>query len=324
MKQEKIITSVAEFENLQDFDGIIKLNLRKTEDIEWTPKNAKVELIGGTVNNISGGVVSCIWDGTVNNINGGIVNNINGGMVIGVNDGVINNIGGGTVDNINGGIVNYIWDGKVNNVHGGFIDIINGGMVNIIWSGTVNNISGDSVVNNISNSVINNISGNSVVKITNDLLIESVKENAVVICEGCKPTFRHKDKTASIIYRERLKMDKKRYKNLFHVETEKNGQYWIMYKSVKDDDTDFWSGKIKYENGKVVECPDWHEDYENECGHGLHLSPQPWMTQRYNIGKIKKCRVKVGDIKIHPTPLMPDKVRCKKVEVIGDYEKEEK
>ena len=115
-------------------------------------------------------------------------------------------------------------------------------------------------------------------------------------------------------------MTKKKFKDIFRVETD--GQYWIMYKSVQDNDTDFYTGKIKYENGKIAKAPDWDKNHKEECGKALHLSPQPWMTQRYNIGKIKKCRVKSKDIIIYPFPKMEDKVRCRAVEVIEDYEAE--
>ena len=54
-----------------------------------------------------------------------------------------------------------------------------------------------------------------------------------------------------------------------------------MYKAVKPDLTDFYTGKIHYEVGKTVACPDWLDHWQEECGHGFHVSPQLFLTERY-------------------------------------------
>ena len=40
-------------------------------------------------------------------------------------------------------------------------------------------------------------------------------------------------------------------------------------KLTREDGTDCWSGKIKYEVGETVEAPDWEPN--NRCGHGIHF-----------------------------------------------------
>ena len=87
----------------------------------------------------------------------------------------------------------------------------------------------------------------------------------------------------------------------------------VLYKSVKDDYTDFKTGKIKYVIGKEVIAPDWKDDINIECGNGLHLCPIPEHTQDFNKGKILRCLVSPDDILIHPSPKYPTKVRCRKV-----------
>ena len=86
----------------------------------------------------------------------------------------------------------------------------------------------------------------------------------------------------------------------------------LLYKSVQKNGTDFYTGKIHYSG--IVQCPDWDNNKERQCGGGFHLSPTPELAQSYNIGKIKKCLVKQKDIVVYPWDIT--KVRCREVEVI--------
>ena len=88
-----------------------------------------------------------------------------------------------------------------------------------------------------------------------------------------------------------------------------------LFKSVNPDTLcDFHTGKIKY-NG-IVTCPDFDSTPERECGGGLHLSPTPEMALSYNNGKVLECKVAIKDIVIYGKDIK--KVRCSKVEVIGE------
>ena len=92
---------------------------------------------------------------------------------------------------------------------------------------------------------------------------------------------------------------------------------WQFHKFHIENEMDFYSGKIEYRDGTTPEAPDWRPDKSIQCGNGLHLSPRPEMALRYNQGKLKLCRVKKSDFVIYQGDTT--KVRCKKVEVIGDY-----
>ena len=88
----------------------------------------------------------------------------------------------------------------------------------------------------------------------------------------------------------------------------------MLYKSVQDDHTDFYTGKIKYEG--TVECPDWDPDCNRKCGGGLHLSPIPEAALRYNQGKVLKCLVHPDNLVVYATDI--SKVRCRLVEVVWE------
>jgi len=95
----------------------------------------------------------------------------------------------------------------------------------------------------------------------------------------------------------------------------------ILFKSVQPDTfLDFYTGKIKYEG--VVECPDWDDNPELECGGGLHLSPTPELALSFNRGFVLRCEVALEDIVIYPYNI--DEVRCRKVQVIGPVEETDK
>jgi hypothetical protein len=86
----------------------------------------------------------------------------------------------------------------------------------------------------------------------------------------------------------------------------------ILYKSINPkDNTDFRTGKIKYEIGKDVVCPDYISNDEIECGNALHLCYSARLTQKFNVGKILKCAVKISDISVYKYNM--DKVRCRMV-----------
>ncbi len=52
----------------------------------------------------------------------------------------------------------------------------------------------------------------------------------------------------------------------------KNGRIYL-WKAVREDGTDFYSGKISY-LGNAVD-PNWRDEWVCECGHALHLSDSP-------------------------------------------------
>ena len=97
---------------------------------------------------------------------------------------------------------------------------------------------------------------------------------------------------------------------------DENG-FVTLYKVTKADGCDHHTGKIKYEG--IVECPDWVDNPDQQCGNGLHLSPLPELALGYHQGPVKKCRVHIDDFSVYPRDIT--KVRCRRVEVIGVVDK---
>ena len=92
-----------------------------------------------------------------------------------------------------------------------------------------------------------------------------------------------------------------------------------LFKAVRPDSKDFHSQTVLYTDGATVECPDWIEDFDEECGHGLHCSPHLFLTEKYaQLPHIHKAMiVDVVDICLPKGAMsMPDKVRVKKVQNI--------
>ena len=54
------------------------------------------------------------------------------------------------------------------------------------------------------------------------------------------------------------------------------------YKIVKDDLTDFYTGKVKYEIGSTLIHPDCDKDSSVMCGRGFHISLHPWQAVAFN------------------------------------------
>jgi len=159
--------------------------------------------------------------------------------------------------------------------------------------------------------------GNSLVKIYSDLAnIKQALQESVVIVQGCKPKLPKKIK--HLIRTKNARTTKSEFLKIFKGQV-KDGKI-TLYKSVDPkNDCDFYTGKIKYEVGKTVECPDWNPDKTMECGGGLHLSPTLKEALLYNKGKILKCAVDLKDFVVYAQNIT--KVRCRKVKVIEEVKK---
>jgi hypothetical protein len=100
--------------------------------------------------------------------------------------------------------------------------------------------------------------------------------------------------------------------------TPKEGKV-TLFKATRPDGRDFRTGTVHYVDGATVECPDWLENYGEECGHGLHCSPHLFLTEKYaqNPHIHKAVDVDVVDIRLPKGSMtMPDKVRVKCVQNI--------
>jgi hypothetical protein len=155
---------------------------------------------------------------------------------------------------------------------------------------------------------------NASLKIQNSLvIIEKITQQAIAIClEQC--TVKEKDDTAQVIVCPRVLYDINSFTNIYKDNLTGKGKM-VLYKSVYPTNLcDFYTGEIKYEG--TVTCPDFDPNPERECGGGLHLSPTPELALSYNQGKVLKCEVALKDIVVYGRNI--DKVRCRKVKVIGE------
>ena len=99
-----------------------------------------------------------------------------------------------------------------------------------------------------------------------------------------------------------------------------------LWKAVREDGTDFYTGKVKYEIGKEVIDPQWSDTFEGECGNALHLSDSPsgariFVQNEYLLTfRLFKVRVKLEDCKVFGgNPQYPMKLRAKKCIPIKEY-----
>ena len=164
------------------------------------------------------------------------------------------------------------------------------------------------------NATIKYVYGNATIKIYSpDVTILNAVMYAVIIMIGCVCKLKKKTKTVSVIKNKIAEYTKKDFTDIYG--TDKDGNL-TLYKSVNpQNDSDFHTGKIKYQ-GTVI-CPDWDNDKNRQCGGGLHLSPLPHLALSYNQGKLLECKVNKKDFVVYPRDI--SKVRCKKVTVIGEY-----
>ncbi len=161
---------------------------------------------------------------------------------------------------------------------------------------------------------IGSVYGNSNINVySENVLIESCLMFAVIVMIGCICTIKRKSKTVTVIKNPVAKYTKKDFLDIYG--QDKNGNV-TLYKSVRhENNTDFYTGKIKYVG--TVTCPDWDGDSSRQCGGGLHLSPLPELALGYNDGKLLRCKVNKKDFVVYAEDIT--KVRCKKVTVIGEY-----
>lgn len=94
----------------------------------------------------------------------------------------------------------------------------------------------------------------------------------------------------------------------------------FLFKCVRKDYKDYYTGKLNYLPGTVVEAEDWSPINNIVCGNGLHLAPTKQTALQWNEdGRILNCEVNVNDISIFPYNI--SQARCKKIFVKSEIEK---
>jgi hypothetical protein len=265
-----------------------------------TPSNCIFTVSGGTIQYVEGGTIQSVEGGTIQRVSGGTIQYVEGGTIQSVSGGTIQSVSDGTIQRVSGGTIQSVSDGTIQRVSGGTIQRVSGGTIQRVSGGTIQSVSG---------GTIQYIWGNSTINIFSNTDIQKAMLPAVLIFRN---GFRQKiSGNATKVYQKKESYTKQNFVDLF-----KKGKL-ILYKSVNPEtECDFFTGKIKYETGKTVGCPDWDSNANRQCGGGLHLSPTPAMALSYNQGKIKVCEVKIKNFVVYSKDIT--KVRCKEVTVIGD------
>ena len=171
---------------------------------------------------------------------------------------------------------------------------------------------GNSTVRACDNSTVTATEMSIITVESTSVKLEASLNSVIILRQNIK--FK-KVKTVTVVRQKQVEHNLKTFKEVYP-ENVVDGEI-ILYKSVSPTNlTDFKTGKIKYEIGKTIDCPDFDPDKNRECGGGLHLSPTPELALNYNQGKLLKCRVKVKDMVIYSKCIT--KVRCRKVFVEGE------
>ena len=104
------------------------------------------------------------------------------------------------------------------------------------------------------------------------------------------------------------------YCDFYNLEV-RNNKFVKLYKRVKDDFTDYFSGKYIYLPGTTVIAKDWLMNERIVCRNALHLCATKEQSNQWNEGgKLLKCEVELKDMCIFPYNI--SQVRCKKVDVL--------
>ena len=167
------------------------------------------------------------------------------------------------------------------------------------------------------NSQVSEMRENSISKIYSKFVkIKYASENSIIIFYDIKKIkFKH-SRNVKIIETNTIKHINK-ITDYFTKEEIKNKKVELI-KIVDNDYYDFYIHTVKYEVGKIIECPDWKDTNEIECGNALHLSKTIQKAKKYNKpGKILKCEVLLSDMRVYKYGYQ-DKFRCKKVKVLEE------
>jgi hypothetical protein len=97
----------------------------------------------------------------------------------------------------------------------------------------------------------------------------------------------------------------------------------LLWKAVREDGTDFYTGKISY-LGEAV-APDWDASYTGECGAGLHLNDSPSGARYFVPSESKEAfrllevRVRLQDCRCFAgQPEYPMKLRARACEFVRE------
>ena len=211
--------------------------------------------------------------------------------------------------------INYVYDlAQINSVSGS-------AQINSVYgSAQINSVSGSAQINYVSGSAqINYVSMNAIIRIiSSGVSILEAHQNVVLVYQNSDGLPKEKDDTVIINRTKQAKFNLQNFIKIYGVEGNSDEKL-ILYKFVKKNYTDFYSGKIEYKIGASVIAPDWNTD--NECGGGLHVGATIDFAKSFYLnteGRSLKVEVAMADIGVHPNPDYPHKIKCKKLKVLEE------
>ena len=159
--------------------------------------------------------------------------------------------------------------------------------------------------------------GNALLRILNDNVQLKIYQQVVAIAQECSPKILHQDQSTQLLRTVKALHDLNSFLAIKEIKPT-DGKV-TLYKYVRDNFKDHYSGTLNYEPGNRVTEPEWDPNPERQCGKGLHLSASLQDARRYNSsGRAIACEVALEDIVIYGPDIT--KVRCRKVTVINEVQ----
>ena len=329
------VKTQAEFDSLPTFfekETEIRI-IGEIKEISTTIRNAFFSVSGnGVVGSVyENGVVESVYgNGIVSYVSeNGIVKSVSRNSIVKsvYGNGVVESVSGNSiVKSVSGsGVVESVYgNGTVNSVseNGAVESVYENGIVGSVYeNGVVSHVFGNGIVKSVyGDGRVSYVSGNSVIHLFSPTAkVIKADQQATIIYQGYKGAPAKCADTVNILHLQKTGLTLQDFIKIYRVET--SNEKLLLYKFVQTDFTDFYSGKIKYEVGTTVECPDWDDDINIECGGGLHLSSSVASCRMFDSssnGHVLKCEVAPIDILVHPKPIFLQKVRCRKVKVLEE------
>jgi len=100
----------------------------------------------------------------------------------------------------------------------------------------------------------------------------------------------------------------------------------MLWKAVRQNGTDFYTGQVNYDTKKEITAPDWDSKYSQECGFGLHLADSPSAARLFcsrdqrKTARLFRVSVNINDCICFPgMPHYPMKLRARACRKVKEY-----
>jgi hypothetical protein len=279
--------------------------------------NSTVKALGNsTVKALGNSTVKALGNSTVKAWDNSTVKALGNSTVEAWDNSTVKAWGNSTVEALGNSTVKALGNSTVKAWDNSTVEAWDNSTVEALGNSTVKAL-GNSTVEALGNSTVKALD-NSIIKVFSSKvkILKALMESVVIFIGIVESKIDKLSNSATVLVKEKAKHDIESFIEFYDLSVVDNCV--TLFKSVNPETLcDFRTGKIKYKG--VVNCPDFDDSIERECGSGLHLCATEKLAQSFNKGKTLKCKVNLVDIVVHPYNIQ--KVRCKKVEVISDNPK---